>query len=99
MLSTRLALATLLLFLAACHQLSPTEKRLVGSWDYNRQIDGVDTITYEADHTFFVSVRMMDDRWTQCWGRWRVEGNDIIRDITYAGVPPKERKTRRDLVA
>lgn len=84
---------------AGCQVSRSTEQKLVGSWDYNRTIDSVDTITYETDHTFFVSVGMMDDRWTESSGRWRVEGNDIVRDITYMDIPSGNGKSHRDLVA
>ena len=92
-------LIALLICIAGCQASRSTEQKLVGSWDFNRSIDSVDTITYEADHTFFVSVRFQDDRWTECWGSWRLEGSDIVRDITYMEILPGEDKTTRNLVA
>jgi len=85
--------------LAACQVSRSTEQKLIGSWDFERSIDSLDTITYEPDHTFFVSVDFQDDRWIECWGHWRIEGRDIVRDITYMEIPPGEGKTHDDLVA
>jgi hypothetical protein len=89
----------LLICPAGCQASRSTEQKLVGSWDFNRSIDSVDTITYEADHTFFVSVRFQDDRWTDCWGSWRLEGSEIVRDVTYMKIPPGDDKTTKDLIA
>jgi hypothetical protein len=95
----KLSLIVFVICTTGCPISRSTEQKLVGSWDYNRTIDSVDTITYEANQTFFVSVRFMDDRWTQCWGRWRIEGNDIVRDITYMQIPPGDGKSHRDNLA
>jgi hypothetical protein len=95
----KLSVVAIVICVTGCQLPRSTEQRLIGSWIYNRTIDSEYTITYEADHTFFVSVGFMDQRWTQSWGAWRVEGSDIVRDITYMEIPPGEGKSRRDLIA
>jgi hypothetical protein len=74
---------------AACHRNSSTEKILIGSWNFNHTIDSDETITFEPDHTFSVSIDGFDSRVSiDSWGTWRVEGKDIVRDITYPEYPP-----------
>ena len=46
---------------SACDRLSPTERKLVGSWNF-QTIDSTTSLTYEADHTFSVSVWFGEER-------------------------------------
>lgn len=62
---------------------SPAEAKLVGSWVF-ASLDSTLTLTYERNHTFSQSVWTGGERFVECSGVWRVEGNDIVRDIKWS---------------
>jgi hypothetical protein len=68
---------------SAGRNLLPAEARLVGSWVF-ASVDSTVTLTYERDHTFSQSVWSGGERFIECSGEWRLEGNDIVRDIKWS---------------
>lgn len=52
-------------------------------------MDSITFITFESDHTFSVSIDGFDSRMhLDSWGTWHLDGNDIVRNITYPEYPP-----------
>jgi hypothetical protein len=85
------------LILIGCRSLSPTEARLIGSWEV-QSVEGILRTTLKADQTF-VSVGGLSD--TPFHGRWRVEGKDLVRVLELPGTVdyPATRREQRVSIA
>src|SRR5882724_13436513 len=71
------------LWSTGCRHSSPKESLLVGSWHYKGLMDASYVITFDPDHTFSVWREVLGHSFIDCHGSWRVEGDTIVRDITY----------------
>jgi hypothetical protein len=79
MLRTRPIVVLLLLALTGCQRLSPTERKLVGTWEYSG-MDFTTRVAFRSDHTMATFFPDQDGRvWTPTSsGTWRMEGNDLL---------------------
>jgi hypothetical protein len=102
MLRGRLALASVIVAVTACHRFSHTEQDIVGTWVEH----GVDYTTYyhcHSDHSF-VAVSPTDPAgdphpMVTAKGTWRIEGNDLIIEfapfVDSHGREPIPKRVRR----
>ena len=66
--------------------LSPTEVELIGTWE-TQSIEGRIQTTFKADHTWLATGGTISESDTPTHGRWRVEGNDLVRTIDWPENP------------
>jgi len=62
---------------------SSREAKLIGSWTF-ASVDSTLTVTYRKDHTFSESTWTGGERFVGCTGKWHLEGNDIVREVTWS---------------
>ena len=68
---------SLLLSFSACRRLSTLDEKLVGTWQYTT-VDATVRTTLKVDHTITISF---DGKEQIPAGKWRVEGNELVKDI------------------
>jgi hypothetical protein len=97
--SRAIALLSIAVFAGACQRSAPPERMLVGSWsEVYHAMDSITFLTFEPDHTFTVSIDGFDSRMhLDSWGSWRIEGQELVRDVTYPEYPATDEF--RDLAA
>jgi hypothetical protein len=92
------AAVCLAFFMGPCYRLSFTERRVIGTWEYDNRMDAVLYYVFHPDHTFeLVSADDMTERQPArpllvSEGTWRVESGDIIIESSLhipAGYTPK----------
>jgi hypothetical protein len=73
--------------LSACHRLSPTEEKFVGTWSHS-SMDATDFQVLGQDHSiivFFPEDQQDSSKDIRVFrvgsGKWRIEGNDFIQEI------------------
>ena len=85
MLSTRVFFSICVaLAVSACHRLSPTEDKLIGTWQVYGTLDATWRLTFNRDHSL---VRLDDDDagafHPSLYGKWRIEGNTLITELDW----------------
>jgi hypothetical protein len=80
-----------------CSSLTPTEAQLIGSWEM-QSMEGPLKTTIKSDHTFVTVGGIVD---TPFYGRWRVEGNDLVMVLELPGTVdyPAMRNRQRESIA
>jgi hypothetical protein len=72
-------------------RLSPTEKKVVGTWNWGT-MDATEYVIVRPDHSYaFVSDFNSKELELVCSGHWRVEGDDIVIDCTTPTIPGFEK--------
>jgi hypothetical protein len=85
-------------------RLSPTEKKVVGTWNWGT-MDATEYVIVRPDHSYaFVSDFNSKELILSCSGHWRIEGDDIVIDCTTPTIagfekeyPPKTHSDRRPI--
>lgn len=81
---------TLGLVLAACQRVTPAEEKIIGIWEFTG-LDATGRVVFRRDHTvvdLFTESDSPNARWAPtAWGKWRLEGNEIIIDEEMLPIP------------
>lgn len=69
-----------MLAVATCHRLTPTEQKVVGTWEYTG-MDFTNRIVFREDHT--VTTLFPDSQREEKWvpavfGTWKLEGDELV---------------------
>jgi hypothetical protein len=85
-----------LLCATACHSLSPDEQKIVGTWEFTG-LDFTGRVVYRADHVVVdLFAASETGGWAPgSWGRWRLEGNEIVEDTASLDTPDLPRRVTR----
>jgi hypothetical protein len=92
---------TLGLAVEACQRVSPAEEKVIGIWEFTG-LDATGRVVFRRDHTvvdLFTESDSPNARWAPtAWGKWRLEGNEIITDdevLPIPGYSPRPRRVTR----
>jgi hypothetical protein len=89
---------TLGLAVGACQRVSPAEEKVIGIWEFTG-LDATGRVVFRRDHTvvdLFTESDSPNARWAPtAWGKWRLEGNEIITDDEVLPIPGYSPRPRR----
>ena len=81
----RLLLSSLaaLIGMVGCQRVTPAEERVIGTWEFTG-LDATGRVVFRRDHKvvdLFTDGDGPNARWIATfWGKWRLEGNEIVTD-------------------
>lgn len=83
-----------------CQRTSPTEEKVIGTWEFTG-LDATGRVVFRRDHKvidLFLEGDGPNARWIPTsWGKWRLEGNEIVTDqeMLVGDYSPSERQLGR----
>ncbi len=91
---------TSLVVVVGCQRTSPTEEKIIGTWEFTG-LDATGRVVFRRDHQvidLFLEGDGPNARWIPTsWGKWRLEGNEIVTDqeMLVGDYSPSERQLGR----
>jgi hypothetical protein len=84
--------------LVSCQRLSPGEEKIIGTWEFTG-LDATGRVVFRRDHTVVDLFPENDStiaKWAPtAWGKWRLEGNEIVTDEEILPIPGHSTPPRR----
>lgn len=84
-----------------CQRVTPSEEKIIGIWEFTG-LDATGRVVFRRDHTvidLFTESDSPNARWAAtAWGKWRLEGNEIITDdnaLPLPGYSPRPTRVTR----